>query len=58
MIIRPLEFTELGQLKEFTPPNWSGNIFDTYNFHFGKPNFHPFVTAVDKCVAGCVIGIN
>jgi len=53
-----LEEKELPTLKCFTPQNWSGNVFETFKFHFGKPYFHPFVAEVDKYLAGCVFGIN
>lgn len=57
MKIRPLEFSDLQQLIDFTPPNWSGSIFDTYLFHFGKPYFHPFAAEVDGRVVGCEFGL-
>lgn len=55
--IRSLVETEIPQLQGLTPPNWSGNVFNTFRFHFGKPNFIPIVAELNGLIVGCAYGL-
>ena len=55
--IKPLTENGLSQLKDLTPLNWSGNVHDTFKFHFGKTYFHPIVAEKGEQIVGCAYGL-
>jgi len=57
VIVRHLRENELSVLKDFTPPHWAGNVFDTFCFHFEKSYFYPFVAEIDGKIVGCAYGL-
>lgn len=57
MNIKPLTEKEISQLKGLTPVNWSGNVYETFKFHLGKPYFVPIVAEFDGLIVGCAYGI-
>jgi GNAT superfamily N-acetyltransferase len=55
--IRSLSQSEISQLQNFPPEDWSLNLPRLLYFHFGYQYFYPAVVEVDKKIVGCGIAI-
>jgi len=55
--IRQILESEIHQLQNFPPKDWTLDLPRLFSFHFGHSYFYPIVAEVDGRIVGCGIGI-